>query len=131
MPAPKFTVSQMEELYNRALAEGRKAALACTPTPMVVTQHANPMDSNSAVVFRDVVNDGACGFAWVVVRPATSRFARWLKEKRLATPHYGGGVNIWISDYNQSMTRKEAHAYAMAKVFREAGIDCYAGSRLD
>jgi hypothetical protein len=58
--------------------------------------------------------DGVCGFAWVVVKPATSSFAKWLKKTGWADKAYGGGLSIWIGGYNQSMTRKEAHAAAMA-----------------
>lgn len=131
MAAPKMTDAEMQALYDRALLAGVEAANACVPTPMVVTQHANPFDTRSAVLFRDVVSDGVCGFAWVVIKPATSRFARWLKDRRLARTGYGGGVHIWISDYNQSMQRKEAHARAMARVLEMSGINAYADSRMD
>lgn len=131
MSQVKMTDAEMKALYDRAVAAGRAAANACVPTPMVVTQYANPFDTRSAVMYRDVVNDGVCGFAWVVVRPGTSRFARWLKKNHLARTGYGGGVHIWISDYNQSMERKQAHARAMASVLTMAGIDAYYDSRMD
>jgi len=127
----RMTPAECQALYDRAFAAGVEAAQACVPTPMVVTQNANPFNPYSEVVFRDVVSDGPCGFAWVVVRPGNSSFARWLKNRRLARPGYNGGVHIWISDYNQSMQRKEAHACAMARVLRDAGIEAYADSRMD
>lgn len=75
---------------------------------------------------------GACGFAWINVKPGTSRFARWLKQQGLARPDSCyGGVCIWISDYNQSILHKEKHAAAMAEVLRSHGIKASAGSRLD
>lgn len=85
----------------------------------------------NAVGGADVMR-GACGFAWVNVKPGTSRFARWLKANKLARPdsHYGG-VTIWISDYNQSIYCKELHAVAMARVLQEAGINAWAMSRDD
>lgn len=131
MPTPKLTEIEMRNLFERAMREGKAAAEACVPVPMVVTQHVNPLNDNSPVLFRDIVNDGVCGFAWVVVSPGTSRFARWLKANRLARSGYGGGVHIWISDYNQSMERKKAHARAMVRVFSDAGINCYFDSRMD
>jgi hypothetical protein len=68
----------------------------------------------------------------VNVKPGTSAFAKWLKEKGYArTDDYYGGVTIWISAYNQSFVRKEAHACAMAESLREAGFNAYANSRLD
>ena len=44
-----------------------------------------------------------CGFAWVNVKPGTSKFAKWLKEKELASKDsFKGGVTIWVGDFNQS-----------------------------
>jgi len=126
-----MTPTECQALYDRAFAAGVEAARSVVPQPMTVTQHANPFNPYSEVVFRDVVSDGPCGFAWVVVRPGNSSFARWLRSQRLARPGYNGGVHIWISDYNQSMQRKEAHACAMARVLRDSGINAYADSRMD
>ena len=72
-----------------------------------------------------------CGFGWVNVRPGNSPFANWLKKAGLARKAYGGGVDIWISDYNQSYAQKLAHAQAMGKVFADHGIRAYGAGRLD
>jgi hypothetical protein len=107
-PAATPVVEDFQALYSRAQAAGR------------------------AAVGNTDVNWGACGFAWVIIKPGTSRFARWLKEKKLARPDsYYGGVTIWVSDYNQSVHCKSLHAVAMAKVFQDAGINAYAMDRLD
>jgi len=137
MAARKILANAKEPLFREAwvaaVAAGRAAGNGIRPTPMVVTEHANPMDDNSRAERSWYVSEGACGFAWVTVRPGNSAFANWLKKNGYARPAYGGGVQIWISDYNQSVDRKEAHASAMAKVLREKlGIDSiYADSRLD
>jgi len=123
--------NKWQELYDKALQAGREAAKACTPTPMVVQQHANMMDDNSPVVKQWHVPDGVCGFAWVKIRPGNCPFANWLKKNKLGSKAYRGGVEIWISEYNQSMTKKETHAQAMSAVLREAGIDAWAESRMD
>jgi len=117
--------AQFRAVYDRAYAAGLAAGNNAIPTPMVVTDAMHGKQW--------YVEDGACGFAWIRVRPATSSFARWLlKEKIVSGRSYNGGVDIWISDHNQSVTRKEAHARAMADVLRsELGINCYADSRLD
>lgn len=120
------------ELLERAYIEGRKAGLACRPVPMVVGQAKNPLSSEidySKPVY--YVDDGACGFAWVKIRPATTPFARWLKKNGYARAAYNGGLDIWISDFGQSVDRKYAMAGAMAKVLTEAGVTAYADSRLD
>jgi hypothetical protein len=98
---------------------------------MTVTLRANPMDDGSPPVKSWYVPEGPCGFAWVTVRPGTSSFAKWLVKTGKGSKAYGGGVSIWIGDYNQSIARKEAHARAMAEVFTNAGITAYADSRLD
>lgn len=110
------------ELFNRAVAAGRAEALKTVPTPMTVV--------GASRYYYEA--EGACGFAWVNVKPGNLPFANWLKATgRAASDSYAGGVTIWISDYNQSVDRKEAHAYAMADLLRAAGHHAYAGSRLD
>lgn len=121
-----------QDLLQRAYQEGRKAGVACRPVPMVVGQAksllSNEIDYSKPVYHCD---DGACGFAWVKVRPATTPFARWLKKNDYARPAYNGGLDIWVSEFGQSVDRKYAMAAAMAKVLSEAGITAYADSRLD
>ena len=74
-----------------------------------------------------------CGFAWVTIKPATSKFARALKAAGVAKTAYGGGLQVWNpgGSYTQSMDIKEEGAYAYAKVLQENGISAYAGSRAD
>lgn len=121
-----------QELWNAAQAAGRKAAEACAPQPMVVVEadlmSGAPLPGGQSYY----VPDGACGFAWIRVRPGNSAFARWLKAKGLGrTDPYAGGVTVSISAYNQSVARKEAHAEAAAQFLRDAGIKAFAESRLD
>lgn len=74
-----------------------------------------------------------CGFAWVTIRPATSKFARALKAAGVAKKAYGGGLQVWNpgGSFTQSMDIKEVGAAAYAGVLRAAGIDAYAQSRAD
>lgn len=73
-----------------------------------------------------------CGFAWINVKPGTSRFARWLKKMNLGqVDTYYGGITVWIHDYNQSYDLKLTHARAMAKILKNHSIKCYAMGRLD
>ena len=79
------------------------------------------------------VSDGVCGFAWVTVKPVNSKIAKYMKDvirianKSICEP----GIKLWVSAYNQSMYKKEAYAYAFAKVLQSHGIKAYAGSRMD
>ena len=120
-----------DTIYNTAQAKGALAAAACVPVPMVVEERVNMADDNSPVKQSWFVADGVCGFAWVVVRPGTSSFARWLVKNDYAGPRYYGGVSIWIGGYNQCHQKKAAHAHAMAEYLRGVGIKASAGDRLD
>lgn len=124
--------AEFAALYAKAQEAGQAAGNACVPRPMIVGEakslFSNEIDYSKPTYFE---SEGACGFAWVNVRPGNSPFANWLKKNGYARPAYKGGVEIWISDYNQSIARKEAHAMAMAKVLKDGGIDAYGDSRLD
>jgi len=110
-------------LWRQAEEAGRAAAAAAVPEPMVI------VDNSSGYTYPPIL-DGVCGFAWVQM-PGNTAFARWGRKEGLLSSHYPSGVSYWISHYNQSMTRKEAHARAFAATLQAAGIKCYAGSRMD
>ncbi len=118
--------SEMRALYEKAKAAGMAAGVAAIPVPMAVS---GGVPGEPAKLW--VEPEGACGFAWVKIRPGNSPFANWLKKNDIASKAYGGWVDIWIGDFNQSIARKEACARAMAKVLSEGGINAYADSRLD
>ena len=126
------------DLWAQAHAAGMAAGNAVRPTPMIVRngsiringQPLNPYAPDGQII--DVVADGACGFAWVTVHPATSSFARWCAKVHGSRRAYGGGMQVkWVAEFNQSMARKEAYARAFADVLNTAGIKAYAGSRMD
>lgn len=121
-----------EVLWNTADHLGHIAGSFHQPTPMFVTQHSNPLDDNSPIQQSWKVEGGVCGFAWVNIRPATSRFARWAKKRDIGhTDSYYGGLSIWISAHGQSMERKLAHAERTASILRMAGLNARAYSRMD
>jgi hypothetical protein len=127
--------SRWETLWAEAVEAGAAAIAACTPAPMIVSEHENPLDDNSPVRQSWFVASGVCGFAWVVISPGGSSFARWLKKNAGASKHYYGGIEVWPprlpSGYEQSMEMKQAWAGAVARVLRAAGIKAYPGSRMD
>lgn len=112
---------EFEDLIARAEQAGMAAGNACVPTPMNVVSHANPLDDSSAVEKVYHVPEGVCGFAWINVNPGNCPLANWLKKNRGARKDYYGGVSVWIGEFGQSMTRKEAYADAYAKVLTDAG----------
>lgn len=121
--------------WDKAVAAGRAAAEAATPTPMVVYEADGLTDRPKPGGKSWYVPQGPCGFAWVTVRPGNSAFANWLKRNDLARKAYGGGVQHTVFGYGQSVTLKSAFADAVAASLRESlGLDfgqCYSGSRLD
>lgn len=107
----------IKDTWGRAQIAGEMAADNHKPTPMVVTS-----DGGAHV---ETVRDGVCGFAWIEVKPRNCAVARWLKEKpsgvsgSVYNDNYRKCIAVWISDYNQSMELKSAHARAMADRLQE------------
>lgn len=124
-----------ESLYNSAHEAGMQAGRGVRPTPMQVVERLNPLDDSSPIV-RDygVYSEGACGFASVIIRPGNCAFANWLKKNKGCRRAYRGGVQIWVSEFNQSIDRKEAYAGEFARVISEAKLpntQVFVDSRLD
>lgn len=114
-----------ETLWEEAKADGYVAGADATPNPMIVLGYED-----------QPVMDGACGFAWVNFKMKGGlgrKFGRWLIDNGHARKDdYYGGCTIWISEHDQSMARKEAHAHAMAETLQRAGIkDAHGMSRMD
>lgn len=120
----KLPASYWTDLYNRAHAAGLEAGRNHRPTPMVVgvARGIFGPEANQIVPgTEEVVHDGVCGFAWVIIRPAVHPLAKHLMSENLASKHYYGGVSYSANPRNvfdQSMERKEAYAQAFAKVLR-------------
>lgn len=76
-----------------------------------------------------------CGFAWVVIRPATSRFAKFFKKTypTRVSKGYPTGISVWNpgDSGTQSMDVKTQGAQAFAAVLQKHGIRAYAESRAD
>jgi len=120
-----------ELIYEEAYRAGMRALNECTPVPMIVSQPSNPLDDNSVAIKRYYVSDGVCGFASVIIKPATGKFVNYLKAHNLGHKHYYGGYAYYVGVGNQSLTKKEAFANAFCEVLRLNGINCYVDSRMD
>jgi hypothetical protein len=119
--------------FAKAVEAGKAAGNGAKPAPMFLVEPSNPLAKGySPPKAAWHVPEGVCGFAWVNVSPGNCSFAKWLVKNGFARKAYGGGVDIWISDFGQSMERKEACANAVAEVIRnEVGVKAYARSRMD
>lgn len=124
-------MTKPELIYAEAHKSGQLAVEKITVAPMIVQQHANPLDDNSDVIKQYYVADGVCGFASINVKPANSKFAKFIVQNNLGHKSIYGGVFMSIRDYNQSLQKKEAYAYAFADVLNKHGIKAYAESRMD
>ena len=121
------------QIYAEAHSAGMAAGHGCTPTPMVVgtptTPLGNDIDYSKKTYY---VSDGMCGFAWINIKPARGKFVTWMKKNNIGRKDsYYGGWTVWVSDFGQSVTRKENYARASAKVLGDYGITAYNMSRLD
>lgn len=135
--------AKFEAAHHKALAAAHQAGLDAVPDPMVVTQHASPLDDDSPVVKSWYVGEGACGFGWVQSYPGNSSFAHWAKKHAGFRAGYPGGIQLWsrAEDHQgyqtQSVTRNEAWARAYAATMREELAEVapnqkfYGQSRLD
>jgi len=128
----KNTDSTYASIYREADEAGREAVQKLEVIPMIVSQHKNPLDDNSKIVKSWYISDGVCGFASIWIKPANCKFAKYLvKNGKARKSGYQSGVCIWVSDFNQSLQKKEAYAQAFAKVLVKNGITAWAESRID
>ena len=113
-----------QNIYNQCHEAGMVALNEAVPSPITVTGHGQ--------TFYEM--EGLCGFAWISIKPGNSKLANEFKKLGVASKnHYAGGVDVWVREGGQSVTRKEAYASAFAKKLKElTGVErIYAQSRLD
>ena len=106
-----------QAIVNAAVAEAQQAAAQAAED--YITKHGE---------------DWYCGFAWVTVyEKGSTKLGRALLKSGFKKA-YGGGLQMWNPSGHgtQSMSVKEAGAYAAAKVLKERlGVTVYAGGRAD
>lgn len=146
--APRVKKESAQTMYERILTEACVAAQSAfdakVPVPMVVTEHANPLNDSSPVKRGWLVQGGVCGFAWVKMRNARTGLAKFMKDQGrqstfgfARTDEYNGGGIHWTPRLSmegtscQSMERKEAACAAAASVLVKYGFDAYMDSRMD
>ncbi len=125
-----MTPNNFEQIYLEGYAAGMEAGKACVPAPMIVGTAKGLSDQIDYSKPTHFVSQGVCGFAWVHIKGNTA-FGRWAKKTQKARSSYYGGLDIWCSEFGQSMEQKEAWARAFAKVLGSHGIEAYSTSRMD
>lgn len=105
------------------------------PTPMVVYETEGLTDIPKEDGKSWYVSDGPCGFAWIVIKPATCSFARWCAKNDIGHAAYEGGWIIpsfvLVPGEGQSYERKRAAMWAAARVLTTHGIKCRPLARMD
>ena len=85
--------------------------------------------------YQQVGERDCCGFAWVevFVERTNSKEAKELIAAGFRKDYKPKCLTMWNPSGlgTQSMTPKEAGAYAMAEILSAAGFKAYAGSRMD
>lgn len=116
-------------IFEETSESAREAWKAVRPEAMIV--------ENGQTGQRWTVEEGICGFSYLIVRDARSGFVRWLREQKIGHKHYGGGWAIpsWHlvpeDRRSQSYDRKDAATKAGAEILLAHGIEAFAESRLD
>lgn len=126
-------MQEFQDLFDKADNAGNTAVAELKVTPMLVGS-ATSIFSNKIDYTKPtyVIADGPCGFASIQIKPATTKFAKWLVANSHARRDtYEGGIYIHVGQFNQSHQKKTAYAQAFAEVLRAAGYKSYAKSRLD
>jgi len=128
---PKLGKLECARIYKEAHEAGVEATKSVQLPQFIVGQPTTPLGNDIDYRKPTYVLNGLCGFAWVSIFPARGSFVNYLKSKGIGGKAYGGGYEIWISDYGQSVDLKSAYAGAFASVLEKYGIRAYGGSRLD
>lgn len=134
-----YDFETLAAIVKKAKAAGKAAVEKLDVIPMIVGQETSlfsgKIDTSKPTYY---VADGVCGFAWVNVYPVNKGNTRVGKEERKLLENFGFRKNdyeksyqLWISEFNQSMQKKETYARAFAEVLRVNGLKAYSGSRMD
>jgi hypothetical protein len=101
----------------------------------IVAEGVKKAQEAGQAMYAQVGERDACGFGWVevYVSRTNSKEAKALIEAGFRKDYKPKCLSMWdpAGVNTQSISVKEAGAYAMAKVLSDAGLKAYAGSRLD
>lgn len=123
-----------QAIHNECHEAGMIAGANVKANPIVVGESTTPFGNDIDYTKPTyTIDDGPCGFAWINIYPGNCKLANAYKKLGLARPAYGGGVQVWVHEFNQSHDRKYAYAQAYAIKLRElTGVErIYSNSRLD
>lgn len=133
-------IATFKAIIAEADAAGKEAVSKLKVIPMIVGE-AKSLFSNEIDYSKptEYVADGVCGFSWAYVYPEHKGNTKLGKQERKVLEAFGfeqdycnpKKYTLWISDFNQSMQKKEAYARAFAAVLSSFGIRAGSQSRMD
>lgn len=100
----------------------------------IIDEAVTAAKARAKVAFEEIGGDrGACGFAWVDIKPNRGLLCKTLKEQKLGSNGWNGGLCCWnpAGAHVQSVYVLEQGAYAFAEVLRKYNVNAWASSRLD
>ena len=125
--------AKQADIFMSAHNKGMNAGRSHRPDPMFVR--------NSQTGEQWQIDDGVCGFASVIIRPARGKFVSFMKKyfgsdaprQEIASCYksYYGGLAIPCNKFGQSMEKKEAYCRAFALELSLDGINADVESRMD
>jgi hypothetical protein len=123
-------------VLNSNAKSSRSGSSACTSAPHLAGLKAAPNAAPHQIIVtgneRANKPTDAIGFGWVKVSPGNRGFGAWLVRNGLANGAHDYGVNVYPPSLGTTaLAPKDAYCIAFARVLREAGVECFADSRLD
>ena len=106
--------SHQEQLFKNTEESNERVKISVKGASHQVAWEASHQAGKEAA--KKMGEGGLCGFAWIIVKPGTSSFARWLvKTDRGSSDRYYGGVHIGITEYGQFLGQNEEYANSFAR----------------
>jgi len=129
----KQRYANFDRVWNKACRLAREESDKCVPTPMTVVENQDPLDDNSPLKKAWFVRSGVCGYAWLVVRPGNSSFAKWMRKNKDSRQAYHGGEHWSCPLRIQSMEIQIAYIHEFVRVLESElkDIKVYSMNRMD
>lgn len=108
------SAKEFKKIYQRCLTTANQTMQATVPTPMVVTEHSDPLDDRSSIVRQDYVASGACGYVGLYL-PKNFAFTKWLIANHHAYD-FGSFVSLETPKTTQSYEQLRAWSHAFRRM---------------
>lgn len=129
-------------IYQEAKEYASESIKTVKPTPMIVSQHSNPLNDRSPVIKEYYVESGICGNAFLRIpfdNTTNRKFVNALKKAEIIKErtrgevwkHEESGYMLYSKARTQSYEINTAWCNAVGSYLDKHGISTYVESRLD